>query len=101
MCYSLLCSVFITYAGRRHDDDAEAAIHPGGDGPRVDGEESIQREADGAAGGGPMDGNDQVDDVSSVTEVSIHRLFTAWATIGWIVCFYTDDLKECVTFIKI
>lgn len=52
--------VFITHAGRRHDDDAEAAVHPGGDGPCVDGEESVQRETDGAAGGCTVDRNDQV-----------------------------------------
>lgn len=53
--------VFIAHAGRRHDDDAAAAVHPGGDGPSADGEESVQREADGAAGGRPVDRDDQVD----------------------------------------
>lgn len=58
----LSCPVFITHAGWWHDDDAAAAVHPGGDGPRADGEESVQRETDGAAGGRPVDRDDQVDD---------------------------------------
>lgn len=53
-------SVFVTHAGRRHDNDATAAIHPGGDGPRADGEEPVQRETDGAAGGRTVDRDDQV-----------------------------------------
>lgn len=58
--------VFITHAGRRHDNDAATTVHPGGDGPCVDGEESVQREADGAAGGRPVDRNDQVDERKSL-----------------------------------
>lgn len=59
---SLSCPVCITHAGRRHDHDTEAAVHPGGDGPSADGEESVQRETYGASGGSPVDRNDQVDE---------------------------------------
>ena len=52
--------VFIAHAGWRHDDDPTAAIHPGGDGPCADGEEPVQRETDGAAGGRAVDRDDQV-----------------------------------------
>jgi len=52
--------VLIAHAGRRHNDDAAAALHPSGDGPRADGEEPVQREADGAAGGRTVDRDDQV-----------------------------------------
>lgn len=47
-------------AGGRHDADAAAAVHARGDGPGADGEEPVQRETDGAAGGRPVDRNDQV-----------------------------------------
>ena len=56
-----MCPVFIAHARRRHDDDAAAEVHPGGDGPSSDGEEPVQREADGAAGGRAVDRDDQVD----------------------------------------
>lgn len=42
-------------AGRRHDADAAAEVHPGGDGQGADGEEPVQGAADGAAGGGSVD----------------------------------------------
>lgn len=57
--FALAFAVFVTHAGRRHDDDAATAVHPGGDGPGADGEEPVQREADGAAGGRAVDRNDQ------------------------------------------
>lgn len=66
--------VFVPHAGRRHDDDAAAAVHPGGDGPRADGEESVQREADGAAGGRAVDGDDQVDGSLSLKLALSHML---------------------------
>lgn len=47
-------------AAERRPDGAEEAFHPGGDGPSADGEEPVQREADGAAGGGAVDRDDQV-----------------------------------------
>lgn len=63
MCEKTFLSlpVLIAHAGWRHDDDAAASVHPGGDGPSADGEESVQRETDGAAGGRPVDRDDQVD----------------------------------------
>ena len=39
---------------------AEEALHQGGDGQGPDGEEPVQGETDGAAGGGQMDRDDQV-----------------------------------------
>lgn len=48
-------------AAERRPDGAEEAFHQGGDGPSADGEEPVQREADGAAGGGAVDGDDQVE----------------------------------------
>lgn len=59
-------TVFVTDAGRRHDDDAATAVHPGGDGPRADGEEPVQRETDGAAGGRTVDRNDQVEETKTL-----------------------------------
>lgn len=47
-------------AAERRAYSTEEALHPGGDGQGPDGEEPVQGEADGAAGGGQMDGNDQV-----------------------------------------
>lgn len=58
-----LCSpsqVRVPGAGRRHDADAAAEVHPGGDGQGADGEEPVQGAADGAAGGRSVDRNDQV-----------------------------------------
>lgn len=52
---ALLCP-----AGGRHDADAAAAVHARGDGPGADGEEPVQGETDGAAGGRPVDRDDQV-----------------------------------------
>lgn len=57
---SHFCSVFVTHAGRGHGDDPAAPLHSGGDGSCADGEEPVQREADGAPGGCAMDGDDQV-----------------------------------------
>lgn len=48
-------------AAERRPDGAEEALHQGGDGPSADGEEPVQREADGVAGGGAVDGDDQVE----------------------------------------
>lgn len=62
----ILCPVLIAHAGRRHDDDAAAAVHPGGDGAGAHGEEPVQREADGAAGGGTVDRDDQVEKAKKV-----------------------------------
>ncbi|CAG02648.1 unnamed protein product, partial [Tetraodon nigroviridis] len=47
-------------AGGRHDADAAAAVHPRGDGAGADGEEPVQGETDGAAGGRPVDRDDPV-----------------------------------------
>lgn len=55
-----LCPVFDAHAGRGHVNDPAAPLHSGGDGPCADGAEPVQREADGAAGGGAMDRDDQV-----------------------------------------
>lgn len=58
-----LCSlsqVRVPGAGRRHDADAAAEVHPSGDGQGADGEEPVQGAADGAAGGRSVDRNDQV-----------------------------------------
>lgn len=41
-------------------DSPEEALHQGGNGPSADGTQSIQREADGAAGGCEVDRDDQV-----------------------------------------
>lgn len=63
-----MCPVFITHAGWWHDDDPAAAVHSGGDGPCADGEEPVQREADGAAGGRTVDRDDQVDEAKTLFE---------------------------------
>lgn len=47
-------TVFVLTAGRR-GHDAEAQVHTGRDGARPDGTQPVQREADGAAGGCPLD----------------------------------------------
>lgn len=47
-------------ATERRADSPEEALHQGGDGPSADGTQPIQREADGAAGGCEVDGDDQV-----------------------------------------
>lgn len=52
--------VLIAHPRRRYDHDAEAAVYAGGDGEGADGEEPVQREADGAAGGCAMDRDDSV-----------------------------------------
>lgn len=82
-----LCSlpVFITHAGRRHDNDAAAAVHPGGDGPSADGEESVQRETDGAAGGRPVDRNDQVD-AALKSSLSFSSLLLLYVLIYLLLC---------------
>lgn len=54
-------NVEMCYAAERRPDGAEEALHQGGDGPSADGEEPVQREADGAAGGGAVDRDDQVE----------------------------------------
>jgi len=55
-----LYSVFVTHARWGHDNDSAAAVYSGGDGPCTDGEEPVQRETDGAAGGSTVDRDDQV-----------------------------------------
>lgn len=52
-------------ATERRPDGAEEALHPGRDGTSADGEEPVQREADGAAGGSAVDGDDQVGNASA------------------------------------
>ena len=52
--------VLVTHAGRGHDHDSAATVHSGGDGPRADGEEPVQRETNGAAGSCTVDRDDQV-----------------------------------------
>lgn len=47
-------------AAERRADGPEEALHPGGNGSGADGTQSIQREADGAAGGCEVDRDDQV-----------------------------------------
>lgn len=56
-----LWPVFITHARRGHDNDSAATVHKGGDGPRADGEEPVQRETNGATGSCTVDRDDQVD----------------------------------------
>lgn len=47
-------------ATERRANSPEEALHQGGNGSSADGTQSIQREADGAAGGCEVDGDDQV-----------------------------------------
>lgn len=60
-------------AAERRAYSTEEALHPGGDGPCADGKEPVQRAADGAAGSGAVDGDDQVH--SNRLQVYTHTLF--------------------------
>ena len=48
------------FPAKRRSHRSEEALHPSGDGQSPDGEEPVQREADGAAGGRQMDRDDPV-----------------------------------------
>lgn len=61
LCSVSLWLVFITHSRRRHDYDPAAPLYPSGDGPCADGEEPVQREADGAPRGCSVDRDDQVE----------------------------------------
>jgi len=56
----LLCSHAGVVPAERRADGPEEALHQGGDGQGPDGEEPVQGEADGAAGGRQVDGDDPV-----------------------------------------
>lgn len=55
-----LCHVCLSVCPEWRPHSTEETLHTSGNGPSADGEEPVQGEADGAAGGCPMDWDDKV-----------------------------------------